>query len=672
MTFQNIGRFVSPQTIDFESMSSICQIDGININTNGSSGSGKSTVFQALEFVLGVNEVPTTILQSRLTKNGISVELVLDKDGVEYTITRSKTDGLSIKAPEGTIEGSNKIAEEYLQKMMGIPVNLLRKVFHKRQNEGGFFIGLTPKESYEFLTETLDLTSWTKKQENISEKARTESTHLGLLENDLTVTTSKIEGINSVLNSLVAPAETVFDSTTVFDKTISDHELNLKELITQRNDELAALKAPVPVVVPQPDFTDLLADLSVAKSAFQKAISDQNDKKQSLNADLSALKIQQTAIKRAKADLLDVQSSLELLKSHIVSIKNSICPTCSQGWVTDQAQITLNQKVVEFKALMAKEDGLTATIATESSVDEKIMVVNSAIAGISPDSLKPFGDAVAEVEAKINFLQDFYQKELSNTNALFHSAVTDWSIEKGVIEKTWQSQIEHVEETISVAKEMRQKLETSKALYESQLRNYNDQQKSLSYSLMTLSYQKNDLEKALLIAKHKIKVLEVSEQSIKSYVNQLFQGALDQIAARANEILLSIPNTQTMSVSFEAFKETKGGAIKEEITTFVHCEGEVKVPLKSLSGGERTSVELAVDLAVVEMIETHTGKGLNVFIMDEPMTGLDSVSACALIDMLMMANLSKKIIIVDHNESTKSRVTNVINVVREGQESRLE
>ena len=83
-------------------------------------------------------------------------------------------------------------------------------------------------------------------------------------------------------------------------------------------------------------------------------------------------------------------------------------------------------------------------------------------------------------------------------------------------------------------------------------------------------------------------------------------------------------------------------------------------------------MELAVDLAVVEMIETHTGKGLNVFVMDEPMTGLDSVSACALIDMLMMANLSKKIIIVDHNESTKSRVTNVINVVREGQESRLE
>ena len=183
---------------------------------------------------------------------------------------------------------------------------------------------------------------------------------------------------------------------------------------------------------------------------------------------------------------------------------------------------------------------------------------------------------------------------------------------------------------------------------------------------------KENIEKTIEEQKYYLKVLEASEKSIKSYINQLFQGALDQIAARANEILLNIPNVATMSVSFEAFKENKNGSMKEEITTYVHMDNELKIPLKSMSGGEGTAVELAVDLAVVEMIETQTGKGIDVFIMDEPMTGMDSVSVCGLLDMLSMANLSKKIIIVDHNSEVKSRINHVVNVVREGQESRIE
>ena len=44
LTFENIGRFVEPQTIDFASLGSLVQIEGQNNNTEGSSGAGKSTI----------------------------------------------------------------------------------------------------------------------------------------------------------------------------------------------------------------------------------------------------------------------------------------------------------------------------------------------------------------------------------------------------------------------------------------------------------------------------------------------------------------------------------------------------------------------------------------------------------------------------------------------------
>lgn len=74
LKFKNIGRFVTEQVINFATLDGLIQVDGVNNNTNGSSGAGKSTIFQALDYLLGLNDTPLTILQSRLTKEGIWVQ----------------------------------------------------------------------------------------------------------------------------------------------------------------------------------------------------------------------------------------------------------------------------------------------------------------------------------------------------------------------------------------------------------------------------------------------------------------------------------------------------------------------------------------------------------------------------------------------------------------------
>src|ERR1035437_9022378 len=90
LTFSGIGHFVEEQTIDFTSLGNLVQVDAQNLNTGGSSGAGKSTIFKALEFLLGLNDISNGVLQSRLTKTPMTVTGIFDLDGLPLKIERNK------------------------------------------------------------------------------------------------------------------------------------------------------------------------------------------------------------------------------------------------------------------------------------------------------------------------------------------------------------------------------------------------------------------------------------------------------------------------------------------------------------------------------------------------------------------------------------------------------
>ncbi len=83
-------------------------------------------------------------------------------------------------------------------------------------------------------------------------------------------------------------------------------------------------------------------------------------------------------------------------------------------------------------------------------------------------------------------------------------------------------------------------------------------------------------------------------------------------------------------------------------------------------------MDLAIDLAVIDFLEDETGKGIDLIILDEPFNGIDSVSIEQILELLQNSNLSKKIVIVDHNEIVKQNISNKITVVRDGEFSQVE
>jgi DNA repair exonuclease SbcCD ATPase subunit len=171
-----------------------------------------------------------------------------------------------------------------------------------------------------------------------------------------------------------------------------------------------------------------------------------------------------------------------------------------------------------------------------------------------------------------------------------------------------------------------------------------------------------DIEKNITLSEESIRL-------IRNFTLQKFQDTLDYIGQRATEIINMIPNMANAVIFFESAKETKTGKVKNEVNAVINLEGDTAIPIKTLSGGERTSADFAIDLAVGEMIESMTQKGVNFLIIDEGFDGLDSISKIECLEILKQLNTEKKILIVDHSSEVKEMVHDIIKVKRVNEES---
>ena len=116
-------------------------------------------------------------------------------------------------------------------------------------------------------------------------------------------------------------------------------------------------------------------------------------------------------------------------------------------------------------------------------------------------------------------------------------------------------------------------------------------------------------------------------------------------------------------------KESNNGSIKEQVTAVLDSDGEIDIPIKSLSGGERSAVDLAIDLAVCQMIQEKANRGIDTLILDEPFNGFDSTGIANALEMLKTFAVDKRILIVEHDSVAKEFIQDRITVVRDGENS---
>lgn len=657
LQFGNIRSFVDDQTVSLKDHGKLIQIDGRNENTGGSSGAGKTTILLALDYLLGISEIPSTVLQSRLTKESLWASGDFLIDSIPVTISRSKKDGLIIKTPTETISGNSKIAEEKLQELINLPIKIFKKMIHKKQKEGGFFLNMTPKEIYEFLISVLGLEKYITHIEDISAKTTILLQKIDDNQRKIELTRSSILDLERILSEK-KPPECAVDAARL--NMLDGESISLAAFIMSLKDDLADQKSLIEVPGKQdvsfPEINAQIAALVPLRVELKAKIDNIDQAKSKLESELSKIPL---LISNAK-QIGDRITSLKEEKAHI---SNSQYPTCMQNWVGNNA----------LAKIMAIDEQISMEIHSALNLKEQIDKKPSIEADISRlnNIRADFNSQLEALQIQRSDLDAKKYSMMENASNEYIRLKADYDSKISFLEQGFRAQIEEaqrkkqgVDIELSSIKASLHAFETAKAQYEKEITSINE---VISKKRQEISSLENDL----FISKKQIIIADESRRLIKTYVLQTFQETLDAIGEQATQILSSIPNMATSTIYFEGCRETKAGIIKDEIVAILNSDGINDIPIKSLSGGERTAIDLAIDLAVIDVIESKVSKGANFLFLDEPFDGLDSVSKENCLEILKQLDTNKKIIMIDHSSELKEMVSDVIMVVKNKEKSNI-
>lgn len=690
LKFQGIGRFVEQQEIVLAGRPSVIGINAINKNTGGSSGGAKSTIFKAIDWLYGINETPTTVLKSRYAKD-MEVTGHFNWQGRPLTISRSTKSGLFVEwtDQEGKhhqISGNSALAEEKIDEILGLSRELFRLVSHKRQGEMGFFLNLSPKESFEFLMNALGLGNWQRQLDVLAEKISAskndfekKSLVISIKKEEL----SKLESLVSVKNQAVTEAE---HRLSLF---LSTETVKTKDDVLGLKNELKALEEGYRQSISgliRPNRNDFIFEADPSKlmelSAIENKIAEEKNKVQGANDDrtkklIKAKELESTikaAMKEAessKAKIKSLQSESESIKKKIEIANSGSCHTCGQHWVDEKSKKELSileNKLSEINNQIQENQAKTDTGNSQLKLEKLADVIRQLSQHVVANT-RDLELQKKQIESEIN--QAKTDKEEQYTSALHqilnktNEIESDFKKQKGLI----LEKIEKIENSEKERLASETHLKTAVKVAE----------KEVETASLAFAKGRDELEvlqKQLFSIQKNIDLSEEARKAIKSYLMTIFEDTLSEIGTRASKTLSMLPNMNTATIYFEPFKEiTSGpnkGKVKEEVTAILSVDGELAVPIKSVSGGERASIDLAVDLAVVDLIEENGGVGTNYLILDEPCTGMDSVNKEQYIDILKNSGTKKKILIVDHSSEIKEMVDDTIVVIREGIYSRIE
>lgn len=712
LEFGAIRSFRDKQVINFSNKGMCTQIGGENLDTGGSSGAAKSTIPKSIDYLLNISDIPATILQNWDTDEPMFVRGTFEKDGETVVFTRKNKGGVTLVVGDKEYSGASKEVEAVFDDLIqGIPRDIFRKMYHKRQGEKGFFLSLTPKESYNFMMRAVDLEEWERKMDAAKKKIESIKPDIASVETKLESEKKDLENINELISMDKEPPEPDLKSTLGLEKNLKKLEKETDKLLSEKEKELSKIQKPESTVVSNP----FEKELSKIKDDLLKI----QEKKNSIRKELDPAKVsaenkieklrEERTLKYTKAKILlqEVENKIKIceaaesqeivykdkakkLAAELKHLQGEECPTCLREWkdagfenkkkeLKEQLlalkkkiekcakEYSNKQKLEEERDIRYKELDNEPSKEENEAID-KLVAIDKKIAEVT----EKLSEATKKLETKREELKDKYADIVASSTFKHQNKLNEYNDLINSIKRNYDSKIESLNEKASKIREEINTEKIKQKYFLEAIEVYKERMEKLSTKKVILQESLSNLESKIAKKKKNLDLAEESYEAIKSYTMKVFQDTLDTISATATDMLQKVPNTQSKIITFESFKEQKNGKIKEEITANISGGSRPEVDIRSLSGGERSSVDLAVDLAVLQVLEDRFNKGMDLFFLDEPFDGLDTVSKEQYLEVLKNVNISKKLFIVDHSTEVQEMVDDTITVFKENDVSWIE
>ena len=484
----------------------------------------------------------------------------------------------------------------------------------------------------------------------------------------------------------------------ILEETRQTYDERLEKAQSTLSDIRAGSYIPDPEAVSK--LEKLKSRLQVIQSGIAKFRSDYQLEEQECRYRTSQLEKVLWNLEQKAGESGWLGDELTKLTGKLAILENSRCPTCAQTWANDsatkkieetktkitglncciaeaaQAQIDAEKTKVELKAA---QQALTEHLSTDP-VPEKFIKgeqeyqtligevqaeQKSALTNFQADKASRVSVADSEVRA--------IRAERDGAVKSAESSIDSWKAKRstaidqaGQPTEEWvnlregNSQVtELIKSTKETMADLVGKLTVARKTNELTRENHQRQKQQYEQAEEALRAKHQERQDLLL----RILVEEDFLGLVKSFLGLIFDETLQSISAKANELLVGVPNVAGMTLEFSSEHETKTtGTIRQEIKTVIRKDGH-EVPFRaSCSGGQQATIELAVDLSLATVIAERTGCLPGWLVLDEPFDGLDTPSKEACMNVLSRVAVDRAIFVIDHSAEVKEMFDTTIEI----------
>lgn len=644
-------------------------IQGKNLDTQGSSGAGKSNLLHAMAYVCGYSPYPATALQSWLTNTKMQVSA--EFEGPSGVITLVKGDKPSLTVGDDRQLTAAKSIQERWERETGLPPDLLEALCYRRQRQPGLFLSLTDERKKDFLSQLLDL----EELEKIAEEARRRGSDSLMSAN---VQRSFLAANQADLKEIDLSAVHIPDATAE-KQTIADMQVRLDEKraeLKAQEDLIAEEKAMVEEWrrLIREDAAKDLAELREKHQAQVKAFQDELAllKPPDTSTLQQAFRDAQARLKEAVEHLHRMVGDITAVRAQwarttkavdgLVTTHKGNCPTCERPW--DQSEAHLAH-------LLAEQDSLRVEVERKMNFQSEAAPVILALEEAAQAAQGAFLRAQEEAKLAERTKAASLSRKESDLLQIYNDKQRWWNDRVGscygIQEDKYQychqeakrlhPEVQEMDRTIRACQDIVNKIERDRAAVRGMITEKLRRAEQLKARVLEIETKITDLE-----AQGHAEQDFSQAVGREGFLSAIFDEVLEEISAEANDLLRSLPNVATTTIQLRSEAETKSGTVKRRITPVVTKNG-IEIPLEAgLSGGQLTSVELAVDLAVRNVISRRTGRTPGWLVLDECFEGHDTVVKEACLEILRRAAQDSLILVVDHSSEIKELFDKTIQV----------
>jgi DNA repair exonuclease SbcCD ATPase subunit len=578
-----------------------------------SNGSGKSSlVGDSISY--GLYDITTKGLKAddvinNVTKKNTAVILEGERAGNTYRIeryrkhTKHKNKVLLFINGEDVTEASTKKTNEEIEKIIGIDYNtFINSIMFSQGSGAGRFATATDKEKKEILENLVNLNMYATAQDVAKERVR-----------------AKQEEINENIRG----AERLNWELSNVDMMEQQDQENYEKTRTMIQQEHQSMES---TVAEMSEFTSSnLAPIEQVREEIEELKQQQSE---ALGIDITEDTNKINELYRDLQDKINEQSRLEGKKSDLVQKYKQLqedthCPVC--GNELDQKhrereRVSIREQLreifIELQPLQGQIESLTADYNHAHAEYEERKSTH--------DRLKnEYRSIVQNVQQKENQIRT-YEQTL----------------------RDYKTKIENIESTLKKLNNVPQPRSRK-----SDRDNINKKIKAQKDGLLALEKDKTKLEDVVKV---------YSNSGVKSHVLDLITPFLNK---RANRYLNMLSGSD-IEITFSTQTRNKNGELSDkfDVQAVNNAGGST---YQANSEGEKKRIDLAISLAIQDLVMSKTDLSTNFVVYDEVFDALDSVGSENVVTLLReRLGTVGSIFVITHNEHLKPLFENVITVTK--------